>query len=217
MKDDKGPFSLLAKLLKKEKGPGKPSKHAYVLAVLVIGVGFMIASSFLTNTETSTTTMGDAAETGSSQSKDDVAAFGMKKATGKKMFTDYEKQYETLLKEALEDVAGIEDVTVMVNVDSSEKKVYEKNKVTRKQITNEEDRDGGKRQVEDSSVDEQLVFTRDGESEVPLVTQTQKPSIRGVLIVAKGADNIQVKKWIREAVTRVLDVSSHRVSVLAKK
>nr|WP_239558751.1 stage III sporulation protein AG [Peribacillus deserti] len=207
---------MLAKLLKKDKGPGKPSKHAYVLAVLVIGVGFMIASSFFTKSNT-TTTMGDTIQAGSSQSKEDVAAFGLKKDTGKRMFTDYERQYETLLKEALEDVAGIDDVTVMVNVDSSEKKVYEKNKVTRKQVTNEEDRDGGKRQVEDSSVDEQLVFTRDGESEVPLVTQTQKPSIRGVLIVAKGADNIQVKKWIREAVTRVLDVSSHRVSVLAKK
>ncbi|WP_409289203.1 stage III sporulation protein AG [Peribacillus sp. SCS-37] len=216
MKGDNNPFSLLAKLLKKDNGPGKPSKHAYVLAVLVIGIGLMISSSFLSKNH-STGTEGVSAVPAAGDVKEDVTAFGMKKDSGKKLFTDYEKQYEVLLKDALEDVAGIEDVTVMVNVESSEKKIFEKNKVIRRQITNEEDRDGGKRQVEDSSTDEQLVLTRDGEKEVPLVVQTEKPSIRGVLVVAKGADNIEVKKWIREAVTRVLDVSSHRVSVLAKK
>jgi stage III sporulation protein AG len=38
-----------------------------------------------------------------------------------------------------------------------------------------------------------------------------------VLIVAKGADDVRVKKEIIEAVTRVLDVPSHRVAVSAKK
>jgi stage III sporulation protein AG len=38
-----------------------------------------------------------------------------------------------------------------------------------------------------------------------------------VLVVAKGADNIEVKKSIIEAVTRALDIPSHRVAVLAKK
>jgi stage III sporulation protein AG len=52
---------------------------------------------------------------------------------------------------------------------------------------------------------------------VPVVVETKKPDIRGVLVVAKGAENIQVKKWIVEAVTRVLGVSSHRVSVVPKK
>ncbi|WP_026693548.1 stage III sporulation protein AG [Peribacillus kribbensis] len=216
MKDDKGPFSLLAKLLKKDKGPGKPSMHAYVLTILVVGVGLMLASSFVSKSSQSNSTESEAVTAGS-QPKEDVAAFGMKKDSGKKMFTDYEREYEHLLKDALEDVAGIGDVTVVVNVDSTEKKIYEKNTVTHKQSTNEEDRDGGKRQVEDTSTDEQLVTTRNGEKEVPLVVQTEKPVIRGVLVVAKGADNIEVKKWIREAVTRVLDVPTHRVSVLAKK
>jgi stage III sporulation protein AG len=49
------------------------------------------------------------------------------------------------------------------------------------------------------------------------VVEYQKPAIRGVLVVAKGAENIQVKKWIIEAVTRSLDVPSHRVAVMPKK
>ena len=85
------------------------------------------------------------------------------------------------------------------------------------QLTDETDREGGKRKVEDQSTDEQLVIIQNGEKEVPIVVETKKPAIRGVLVVAKGADNIQVKKWIVEAVTRSLDVPSHRVSVLPKK
>ena len=75
----------------------------------------------------------------------------------------------------------------------------------------------GERKVEDFSTDEKVVIIREGDKEVPLVQQTKKPTIRGVLIVAKGADNISIKKEIVEAVTRVLDVPSHRVAVSAKK
>lgn len=62
-----------------------------------------------------------------------------------------------------------------------------------------------------------LVIVRSGDQEKPVVVKTEKPKIRGILVVAKGADNIEVKKWIIEAVTRSLDVPSHRVAVLPKK
>ena len=94
---------------------------------------------------------------------------------------------------------------------------YERNKVTQEQTTEETDREGGKRTVTDSSRDEQIVIVRNGEKEVPIVQMTEKPEVRGVLVVAKGADNITVKKWIIEAVTRVLDIPSHKVAVMPKK
>ena len=130
---------------------------------------------------------------------------------------DYERTYEAQLKEALDKIVGVEDVTVVVNVDATELKVFEKNTNTQSQQTDETDREGGKRKVEDQSREEQLVIIQDGEKEIPVVTETKKPAIRGVLVVAKGADNIQVKKWIIEAVTRSLDVPSHRVAVMPKK
>jgi stage III sporulation protein AG len=89
--------------------------------------------------------------------------------------------------------------------------------VTRSQRTDETDREGGKRNVEDQSIDEKVVIVREGDKEAPIVVRTDKPAVRGVLIVAKGADNIEVKKMIINAVTRMLGVPSHRVSVLPKK
>ncbi len=64
--------------------------------------------------------------------------------------------------------------------------------------------------------DEQLVIIRNGDKEVPIVIETKKPEIRGVVVVAQGAENIEVKKWIIEAVTRALGVPSHRVAVMPK-
>ncbi len=129
----------------------------------------------------------------------------------------YEEQYENQLKEALEEIVGVRDVTVIVNVEATEQKVFERNTILKNQTTNEQDKEGGTRQVEDQSQEEQLVTVREGDEEVPVIIETKKPVIRGVLVVAGGAENMTVKNWIIESVTRVLDVPSHKVAVMPKK
>ncbi|MNC72064.1 hypothetical protein D3C75_1230700 [compost metagenome] len=53
--------------------------------------------------------------------------------------------------------------------------------------------------------------------DTPLVVKTTKPKIRGVVVVAKGAENATVKKLISDAVERGLDVPAHRISVVPRK
>ncbi|WP_034670150.1 stage III sporulation protein AG [Ectobacillus panaciterrae] len=146
----------------------------------------------------------------------DVAAFAQKNSSSSTIEKN-EKQYEGQLKDLLEGIVGVKDVTVVVNLDSTDTKVLEKDRVTRSQKTDETDRDGGKRMVEDQSVEEKPVIVREGDKEAPVVLRMDKSKVRGVAITAKGADNIEVKKMIIEAVTRYLGVPSHRVSVLPKK
>jgi stage III sporulation protein AG len=150
------------------------------------------------------------------ETEKEIAAFSQKSSSPKTM-AEYENHYENQLKETLEEVIGISDVTVMINLDATEKKVHELNVKTSSQNTDETDREGGKRKVTDNSIDEQVVIVRINDTEVPVIVKTEKPVVRGVLIVAKGAENIQIKQWIVEAVSRVLDVPSHKVSVLPKK
>ncbi|SFC41610.1 stage III sporulation protein AG [Bacillus sp. OV322] len=217
MKDDKGPLYWLSKLVRKDgdKNGKKPQMYVYVLIVILFGAGIMMISNLMSQRQS-----GDSASTAvfSNQSeKTDVAAFGRKDDSGSKTTKNYEKNLQNELKDALESIAGVEDVKVIVYADSSERKVFERNKTTQKQVTDETDKEGGKRTVEDTSVDDQLVIIKGGEKEGPIVSETQKPKISGVLVVAKGAENMQVKKWIIEAVTRSLDVPSYRVSVMPKK
>ncbi|MBT2645898.1 stage III sporulation protein AG [Bacillus sp. ISL-34] len=223
MNKDKGPLSWLQKLLnkdpdQKEPKEKKPSLYVYALIVVLLGSGIMMAGNLLTTNQTGQTSEVTTVFNNDKQQdeEEDVETFGQKKSEFKTT-KDYEIYLQNEMKEALESIAGVQDVKVVIYVDASEKKVYERNKVTQKQVTEETDQEGGKRTVEDTSVDEQLVLVKSGEKEGPIISETKKPSVRGVLVVAKGAENIQIKKWIIEAVTRSLDVPSHRVSVMPKK
>jgi stage III sporulation protein AG len=216
MDKNQGPLSWLKKVLKvggnSEK---KPGKYQYMLVVLCIGAAFMLVGNIVFKNGPNSADV--AVTTSGKVESEDVPAFGLSKGSGNKAVAAYEEKYESQLKKALQQMLGVNDVTVVVNIDSSDKKVLEKNRVSKSQTTEETDREGGERKVEEASIDEQLVIIREGEKEVPIVVETKKPEIRGVLVVAKGAENIQVKKWIVEAVTRALDVPSHRVAVMPKK
>jgi stage III sporulation protein AG len=216
--DRKGPISWFKQLLSKnEKQEKKNTKYQYLLIVGIFGATIMLANNILFSEDSNT---GDTVTTFQNKTvtQEDVEAFGNKTGgAGNDTISDYESAYEEELKDALEQMLGVNKVSVIVNVDATDKKVLEKNTVTTNQTTDETDREGGTRKVEDVSVDEQLVIVRSGEKEGPILIETKKPSIRGVLVVAQGAENIQVKKWIIEAVTRVLDVPVHRVAVMPKK
>jgi stage III sporulation protein AG len=216
MDNNKGPVSWLKKWLKIDgKSDKKMGKYQYMILVLCVGAAFMLVSNILF--KSNSTSLDIPASNNSKQKASDVPVFGLKKSSGNKVINDYEKSYESQLKKAIEEMLGVDDVTVIVQIDSTDKKVFEKNKNTKSQTTDETDRDGGQRKVQESSADEQLVITRNGEKEVPIIVETKKPEIRSVLVVAKGAENIQVKKWIVEAITKGLGVPSYRVAVMPKK
>ncbi|MFT9597879.1 stage III sporulation protein AG [Mesobacillus sp.] len=215
MDNEKGPLSWLKRQLSSKDGPPekKSGKYQYLMIVVLFGAAIMLIGNIVgdKNPDMAVTATKEAG------AEEDAAVFGQKKSAGNDIISDYEEAYEAQLTEVLEGINGVGDVTVFVNVDATEKKVLEKNTVIQSQTTDETDREGGKRKVQDASQDEQLVIIRNGEKEVPIVLETKKPEIRGVVVVAKGAENIQVKKWIIEAVTRALDVPNHRVAVMPKK
>ncbi|MEH7178685.1 stage III sporulation protein AG [Neobacillus vireti] len=213
--NNKGPFSWLKNIVSKgENTDKKAGKYQYMILVLCIGAAFMIVGNVLFSDKT---TPIESQEVSSQAQTEDVETFGLKKDSKNKTIAGYEESFEKELTTALEEMLGVDDVTVVVNIDSTDKKVLEKNTVTKSQTTEEKDNEGGERKVQDTSTDQQVVIIRDGEKEVPIIVGEIKPEIRGVLVVAKGAENIHVKKSIIEAVTRSLDVPSHRVAVMPKK
>lgn len=129
---------------------------------------------------------------------------------------ELEESFKNDLEGMLNKIQGVSEAEVMVNLDSTNIKVYEKNLIKSMQNTDENDTNGGTRQVEDSTEESEVVLVRQGDKEVPLLTTTEKPEVRGVFVVAKGADHANVKNWMVESVSRVLDVPTHRVSVMPK-
>ncbi|WP_332697962.1 stage III sporulation protein AG [Halalkalibacter lacteus] len=207
---------LQALFKKPENGKKKRLPLHYILLLGCVGIALMITGNLLTNPT------GDKDQTlpvfnEEEEEAEAEATFGQKTSAEPNSMRDYEMRYENQLKEALEQIVGISDVSIMINLAETERNVYEKNTNEKKQDTDETDREGGTRKVEDISRDEQLVIIRNGDKEEPILIQQEKPSIRGVLVVAKGVENAQVKSWVVEAVSRSLDVPTHRVSVMPKK
>lgn len=130
---------------------------------------------------------------------------------------DYEEHYEASMKLILEEIEGVGEVLIKVNLDSTEEKVYQTNTRRGTQVTNEKDYQGGNRTVNDATEDQTVVTINNGAMEVPVEIKTVKPTIRGVVIVAEGAQTPNVKAWIFDVVQRSLDVPPHRISVVPKR
>lgn len=132
-------------------------------------------------------------------------------------FADIESEFESQLKELLESMVGVGTADVMVTVDSTEETVVQLNEKKMSQITQESDRNGANRHITDITSDGQVVLYEVSGSQSPIVVKKLNPRIRGVIIVAKGAENATVNKLIAVAVSRGLDVPMHRIAVMPRK
>ncbi|KGX90485.1 stage III sporulation protein AG [Pontibacillus marinus] len=211
------PLDKVASMLKLKSEDGKkPTKMAYVLLVALFGLLILIVSDFFTKESTQSESFTPQEQNPPAEQEKET--FLQKdKAGDEAMMAEVETHYEKELSKLLERIKGVSDVDVMVNLESTEIKIYEKNTTMGKQITDETDKNGGERKIEDLTKDQQVVLTRKGDQEVPLLIQTKKPKVSGVLVVAKGVDHMEVKKWVMEAVSKGLDVPAHRISVMPKK
>ena len=123
---------------------------------------------------------------------------------------DLEKQLTAILKE----INGSGDVSVMITYDNSEEIEPAYNSSDTKETTSETDSSGGERTVETSSENKTLVTSNSSD---PIVIKTKEAKIKGVLVVASGAKDAQVKQTLYEAVQTALQISGHQVEVYAKK
>jgi len=132
-------------------------------------------------------------------------------------FKDYEQAYETELKDIMEKIVGVGRVEIMVTIDSTEEKVVEKSMKQTQQTTNEKDQAGATRHITDVTSSGEVVLYQVSGDQTPLITKYIKPKIRGVVVVAEGAENLTVKKLLLEAVERGLDVPVNRISIIPSK
>lgn len=189
-------------------GKGKLSKVQWLWLIGGVGVALMILASFF---------QVERYVPAPSEPEMPPASPTAAREAGELSVEELEHKYEEELKTMLEEVVGTGRVSVMVNLDSTGELVVEKNVQDRQQTTDERDRQGAARQVEENSVNRQAVIYRQDNEETPLVLMQKRPQVRGVIIVAEGAENPQLKAWMMEAVQRGLGVPPHRVAILPRK
>ncbi len=123
------------------------------------------------------------------------------------------------LEKTLARIEGVGEVEAAVNLASTTEMEYAVNTTTSNRATQEKDPRGGNRTITEVNENGQLVLLRESESskEAPVVIREIKPEVRGVMVVAQGAGDPQVKAGLIYAIQVYLDVPVHKVVVLPKE
>lgn len=195
-------------------GPGGPKRVRTLRILLIvggIGAALMILNSFLPykGVEPSVQDPNPPPQSETVWSSSDSSAGSL--------FTAIEHSMETRLKDILEKIVGVGTVNVLVTVDSTEEIEIVQNTQESQQVTDENDPNGGKRHITSITKEGQVVLYEVSGDQKPIVKKTINPRIRGILIVAKGAENATVRRLITNAVEKGISVPINRISVVPSK
>ncbi|BBN99065.1 stage III sporulation protein AG [Sporolactobacillus terrae] len=200
----------------KDGKPAKSTKSALVklVALALVGMALLAASHFFSEKGSEPSTAEPAFSTKDSKNLSEIKA-GTKTGTMTSI-EKYESYVNQNLKNILEQIRGVSDVSVMVTFASTEKKIYQNNTKVQDNQTSETDPKGGKRQVTERNEDSEVVMIDQDGNKVPVVIGNEQPTVRGVIVVARGAEQSSTKVAIMDAVSTVLDLPSYKVTVLEK-
>ncbi|MCA0754519.1 stage III sporulation protein AG [Paenibacillus sp. N4] len=194
-------------------GPGGPKRVRTLRLLLIVGLigaALMIMNSFLTYNDVEP----------SAQDPNppplDEDAWGPE-ASPNSPFAAIEQPLEQRLKDILEKIVGVGSVDVLVTIDSTEEIVVKEQVSESESVTEENDRNGGKRYITSKTREGKVVIYEVSGQQKPIITKTINPRIRGILIVAKGAENATVRRLLVSAVEKGVSVPVNRIEVVPSK
>ncbi|HEX2954312.1 MAG TPA: hypothetical protein VHR47_10065 [Bacillota bacterium] len=123
-----------------------------------------------------------------------------------------ETQWERELSQALSHIKGAGHVWVDLTLEGSDIQMWqEKEESETRQLTEE---GASRREERQSRSNRDLVFTQRNGVEVPVLQQKRRPGVLGVLVIAGGADDPEVREELCNAVAVATGAQLHRITVL---
>ena len=123
--------------------------------------------------------------------------------------SDLEKRMEDILKT----IEGVGDVHVLINYSASSSIVTVYNENTTKSTTEEEDKTGGTRKIDQVNTQKEIAYTEENGEKTPITEKVIMPTIEGAIITAKGASDANIKSKIIAAVEAITGLSTHKIQV----
>ncbi|MDR7856144.1 sporulation stage III protein AG [Tissierella sp.] len=128
---------------------------------------------------------------------------------------DYSSYLEKKLVDILEKFQGVSKVSVMITLENTEEKITANNTTKTTENTIEKDSEGGTRETIREDVNIQ-VLTKGNDEELMVIKEI-KPKVQGVIVVATGVDDPEIKEMLYEAVKTVLGIKGNKVQVYSSK
>ena len=131
--------------------------------------------------------------------------------------TDERENLENQLKRILQQVEGVGMVDVAITLESTGSKTVEKD--TPDSSSSSEKSGGGESEKsENRSIQEETVYLEDADgTKTPYVIKETMPEVRGVLVIAQGADDPRIVAEIKEAAMALFHLEAHKIKVMKMK
>ena len=126
--------------------------------------------------------------------------------SGRERADDSIAELESRLEETLSLIDGAGQVRVMITMKDTGEKVVEKDITCRTDAAS-----GGSQNTEQS---QSSVYTRDGNTETPYISNEMTPQVEGVLVVAQGGGNSMVKQNILQSVMALFPLEAHKITIV---
>lgn len=130
--------------------------------------------------------------------------------------TDYEAKIQYELKEILSSIEGVGDVDIMITVENEGESEIAYSKNETQNVTKEKDDQGGERVTDQKQISNTPVMSNADSGNSPFVVKESMPEISGIIVVADGAKNPEIKYQLSQAVQTALGLSSHKVVIYAR-
>ncbi|SNY36519.1 stage III sporulation protein AG [Orenia metallireducens] len=131
--------------------------------------------------------------------------------------SNLEESIELKLQKMLSQIEGVGKVDVDITLDSGSEYTYARDYQDSKQESLEEDNSGGNRKTIQYDNRTEVVLLNNSGEQLPLIKKEVKPQIRGVLVVAEGAENSYIKAKLLRAIKIGLGVPSYKIVILSKE
>lgn len=124
-----------------------------------------------------------------------------------------DNQLEGKLETILEKIEGVGNVKVFINYSESSETVAMYNENSKTSTTEETDKSGGTRKIEQIDSDKEVIYQEVDGNKTPIVQKKIQPKIEGAIITAKGASNPTIKTNIIQAVEATTGLATHKIQV----
>ena len=127
------------------------------------------------------------------------------------------KNLENQLKRILQQVEGVGLVDVAITLESSGSKTVEKD-TPGSSSSSQKSGGGESEKSENRSIQEETVYLEDADgTKTPYVIKETMPEVRGVLVIAQGADDLSIVEEIKEAAMALFHLDAHKIKVMKMK
>ncbi|MFZ7133833.1 MAG: stage III sporulation protein AG [Eubacteriales bacterium] len=193
----------IRKMLTKLKEMNDKEKIINIVFICLLGIVLVFASNFFRE---------------STQTEDEkVDKESVQETSTANAYVDYQLTLQSDLQSILSQIEGVGDVQVMITFKSVEEKQVAYNKTESSSVTSESDNQGGERVTEQSSEDQNAIMVNQNGENTPLIITENYPDIKGVIVVAQGASDPNIKYKLMKCVENSLDLPAFKVTVYPKK